>query len=74
MSKIENLYETYLCDFCKDSEMFSHEESWERLDDGRDRCVKCLIELKNQALESLKPYREDNDDINHLLLIEENDE
>ena len=54
MTKINGKYEKYLCDFCEESEMFSHHETWECLEDGRDCCIYCLIQIKNEAIEALK--------------------
>ena len=67
MSKIKDVYETYLCDFCKESKMFSCEESWEVLDDGQDRCISCLIKHKNKALELLEEFRITNRHIDKFL-------
>jgi len=59
MTQIKETYSTYSCDFCEDecpNEMFSCEESWERTEDDKDRCVACLIKdrdyWKKRALEA----------------------
>ena len=56
MTKRKNRFEKYLCDFCKETEMFSYEECWERLEGDKDCCVECLIKQKNRALELLGEY------------------
>jgi len=55
--EIKGKFSLYKCDFCEDCEMFSCEENWERLEDGRDRCVPCLIKQRNELELQLSEMR-----------------
>ena len=57
MSEVEGKFGHYLCDVCKDTEMFGCEEDWERLGNDKDCCVGCLVEIKNEALGLLEQFR-----------------
>lgn len=54
MTYMKGTFEMYKCDFCKDNEMFACEGNWESLDDGRDRCVTCLIKQRDELLERVR--------------------